>query len=480
MQRRIALLLAITLVATSCAALGLADDAETAQRPGALGDAPASLAMTEPDAQGNEQDEPPEYDGPDSTYIFEQDQLHTFALELSDEDLAELDDDPRAEEYVEAVLSFEGEPVGTVGVRYKGSVGAFVGCLADIDPDNEQPVGPKTCTKLSMKIKVNWDGSEARFYDLRKLQLHSQNNDATQMHERLGYWLFDEMGVPAPRSVHARLVINGEFVGLFALTEQVDGRFARQHFDDGTGNIFKERWPLDENNDAVHERVLASGLKTNEDEDSAELFAAFGEALAAAGTDDELRTVIETYMDVEETMAFIAVDRAIANDDGAFHFYCFSECANHNLYWYANPTTKKMHLIPWDLDNAFENIVSEVNAVTPLADHWTETSNNCEVFAYGVASFPQRSAACDRLIAGLALFDVEYQAAVNQLLDGPFAEGVIEAKLDEWSAQIEDSTSESYALHPDTVNPDTWRASVADLRASIAFARAELAAAAAG
>lgn len=40
------------------------------------------------------------------------------------------------------------------------------------------------------------------------------------------------MEVPEPRSVHPRLVMNGEIIGLFALAEEIDGRFTRYHFID--------------------------------------------------------------------------------------------------------------------------------------------------------------------------------------------------------------------------------------------------------
>ncbi|GIS57111.1 MAG: hypothetical protein CM1200mP1_10490 [Candidatus Neomarinimicrobiota bacterium] len=69
------------------------------------------------------------------------------------------------------------------------------------------PSGKKICTKLSMKVKIDWKGRKHKFYDLTKLQFHNQNNDPSQMHERLGYWFFRSMGVPAPRSVHAKLII---------------------------------------------------------------------------------------------------------------------------------------------------------------------------------------------------------------------------------------------------------------------------------
>ena len=60
-------------------------------------------------------------------------------------------------------------------------------------------------------------------------------------------------------------------------------------------------------------------------------------------------------MNIDEIMSYAVVDRAIRNDDGAFHWYCSgSDCDPHNYYWYEDPTNRQMHLIPWDLDNAFE------------------------------------------------------------------------------------------------------------------------------
>jgi len=43
------------------------------------------------------------------------------------------------------------------------------------------------------------------------------------------------MGIPTPRSTHTRLLLNGEFVGIFALIEYLDGRFTWHNFDNGKG-----------------------------------------------------------------------------------------------------------------------------------------------------------------------------------------------------------------------------------------------------
>ena len=148
--------------------------------------------------------------------------------------------DHAAEEYVEGMLIFEKDTISPVGIRYKGSIGAFVGCLDG--PNMFEPSGAKICTKLSMKIKINWKGRKEKFFGLKKLQFHSMNNDASQMHERTGYWLFRQMGIPAPRAVHAKLTINGIYTGLYSLVEQIDSRFIKENFDDNKGNLYKEIW----------------------------------------------------------------------------------------------------------------------------------------------------------------------------------------------------------------------------------------------
>ena len=404
----------------------------------------------------------------DSGYIFDQERLHTFELTLSDEALAQIDRNPSAEEWVLGSLTFEGETIDRVGIRYKGSIGAWVGCLSD--PDWTDPSGHKVCTKLSMKVKVNWDDSNREFHGLRRLQFHNMNLDPSQMHERLGYWLFREMGVPAPRSVHARLIVNGTYVGVFALTEQIDGRFTRHNFDDGTGNLYKEVWPLHAGY-VTGDLYFVEALKTNEDENpSIELIKNFGSEVKAAGPDGAAE-VVDRWMDVDEVLAWAVVDRTIRNDDGPFHWYCFGECRPHNYYWYEEPTAGTLHLIPWDLDNAFQNIVKDSNPVTPVADAWGEITRDCQRFGYGDWGLLQRSAACDPVFAAWATFDDDYGRLLDEFLDGPFAEELVTAQVEAWMAQIADATTEAAAVHDDAVSVRKWTGAVDGLLAALDHAR---------
>ena len=100
-----------------------------------------------------------------SDSIFNQKNLPTFEINLPEGALAYINSDPAAEEYVEASLTYNGETISPIGIRYKGSIGAFVGGVSG--PDWANPSGHKTATKLSMKFKIDWKGYNSTFYNLK-------------------------------------------------------------------------------------------------------------------------------------------------------------------------------------------------------------------------------------------------------------------------------------------------------------------------
>ena len=406
-----------------------------------------------------------------SDFIFDQNELRTFELKLSEKNLNKIDNDPTAEQYVEGMMIFEGDTISPIGIRYKGSVGAWVGC---VDGDIWfEPSGRKICTKLSTKVKINWKGRDERFYGLKKLQFHAQNLDPTLMHERLGYWLFRSMGVEAPRSVHARLVINEEFIGLYALTEQIDGAFTNYHFDDKDGNLYKEVWPLKMNGESMDSRSLISALKTNEnDNPSTDIMSGFADKLRN-GKESDIPNIISEYMDINKVLSLVVVDRAIRHDDGFLHWYCEQDdCFSHNFYWYEEPNNKKVNLIPWDLDNAFENIINDVNPVTPIADRWGQISNNCNPFPYGDFGLYQWSASCDRLTGGWAMHKELYQELKNKFIQGPFAASNVNALLSAWSAQIRPVVKEAQDKNTwDQLTVQEWESNLYELIDKLEFAR---------
>jgi hypothetical protein len=454
--------------------LGLACGSESRDR-----GAPAD-GGSQPDAAPTSVPPPPLVAEPEdeAAYIYADGELRTYELRIAEADLEKLNANPTAEEYVPGTLVFEDKEYGPVGVRYKGSTGAFLGCVAGGSP--LAPTGPKTCAKLSMKVSFDWEDPEGRFFGLKKLQFHSMRMDGSLLKERLIYWLYRQMDVPAPRSVHARLVINGKLEGLFALVEQIDGRFTRARFGEGgEGNLYKEVWPMHDD-----EQTYLNALETNKDESpSAGKMVAFARALAGADA-ASLPQVIDEYVDRDQIARYLAVDRAVKHFDGPFSFYCGipngqgnnpGPFGNHNYYWYEESDSSPLWLVPWDVDldlNSFPLLGNSGGSVwyEPVVD---EAKCTCAASTSPLPSL--RPAMCDKLFQAFATFSGDYEAKLRELVEGPFSAESVGARLDAWSEQIASAVEEQAAADvPPTV--EAWRSSLDSLRTTLESLRPEVSA----
>lgn len=427
--------------ATAIAAAGLACDDSPGTGPG---DADAGPGDT-PDAE------------PGLAYVFDDDVLRTYELAVAPADWQWLNDNALLEEYVPATLHFEGREFGPIGVRYKGGFGTLRACF--------DAQGNRTCPKLSMKLKFNEYDPEGRFYGLKRLNFHSMVRDPSLMHDRLAYALYRDMGVPAPHAVHARLVVNGELLGLFALIEDVDGRFTRDRFPDGgRGNLYKEIWPVH-----LTEQPYLDKLETNEDENpSAQKMVRFATALAGA-TDATFVSVLEAWTDAPTLMRYLAVDRAIDNWDGIVAWYCLGgSCFNHNYYWYEETGADRVWLVPWDMDNTFQ-VPNPIRTNFGMPD-WNETPSSCTPIPLflGIGGRPP---ACDPLLRRLATVTWDrYVAATREFFDGPFRLDALAARLDRWQAQIAPAVAED----PNGPGTGTWQAQLQKLRSDLPSLRARI------
>jgi hypothetical protein len=395
----------------------------------------------------------------DASLVFDTSVIRTYELSIAPDDLAQLDAKPNAEMYVPGMLSFEGHTYGPIGVRYKGSSGAFLApCTAATFPGI--PPGPKV-GKCSIKLSFDELDSGARFYGLKKLNLHSMGRDPSMLRERLGYALYRQLGVAASRATYARVLINGKLEGLFIAVEQVDSHFTRGRFSEGgKGNLYKEIWPLYDD-PALYRTALEDNKGPDTDVDK---MLAFKQAIDAGGS------AAAAWLDRDYMLRYIAVDRLILNDDGMFHWYCIGPqgsnpgpIANHNYYWYEAQKAGRLWLIPWDLDGSM--------AAEPrvhIDPEWSADGGDCS--CHISMGFPQRAATCDPLSAEFASWRADYETMVDQLLAGPFSEAAVGAQLDAWTEQIAPLVDATAGLNgaPDA---DTWRAAVATLQAVLSSSR---------
>jgi spore coat protein H len=438
-------------------ASGGASDGGQDGRPAEAGTSDASIDRV--DAQ------PPDVTGPahgawgipQSAAAFD-DRLHDYAFTVAPGDWQWLNDNIALEQPVNAQLTVNGQSVGTVGLRYKGGLGTLYTCIDEQGRKLVDAEGLPLCPKLSFKVHFTFADPQKRFYGLKKINLHALTRDPTLLHERLAYQLFRQMGVAAPRSVHAQVTVNGQFLGVYALTEAVDGRFTKDRWpQDPDGNLYKETWPTD--NDP---KYYEEHLETNEDTmASHEDILSWARQLTATGA--EPGTVMDRWTDLAYLTRYLAVDTAIRNADGITAFYCTAEgtfCSNHNFYWYAT-SDHRFWPIPWDLDYTW-SVATTFDSVPGWTDTGTACGERYTVWSTAVVSPP----GCDPVLRGAATRRTLYTEAMQLMLAGPMQTSKLQADIERWTAQISGAVS----LDP-TMGHDGWIDSVIRLQRDVSLLR---------
>lgn len=301
--------------------------------------------------------------------VFDLNTVRTYDITLSAAALATLNNDPVAEQYVQGSVTVDGVTYGPIGVRYKGFFGVLRSCFF---------TGENTCAKLSYKLKFNHYDPDQRYHGLKRLNFHPMKDDQAQMREILSYQTFRQAGVAAPRSVYAWLTLNGEALGLFILTENIDDRFTSDRFaDTGLGILHKEIWPLDLDASlslAVDRQTDATGGGATDRSG----LRAFEAALQAVdGDPPAVAAVLDEYFEDPETLfAYLAADRLVDNWDGIVAWYCTPDCSNHNFFLYEHPNSDRFTLIPWDVEHSWRGF-SPIRDYFDMPD-WDELERGCD------------------------------------------------------------------------------------------------------
>jgi spore coat protein CotH len=259
--------------------------------------------------------------------IFESEQVRAYRLEISEEAIQRLNENPK--EYVRGTFH-EGDTAYTdVGVRIKGGAGSF----RNIDG----------LSKVAFTIKFNQFDSKQRFHGLRRIILNNAVQDSSYLHECVGYGIFRDAGIPAPRISYATLSVNGEPYGLYLQVEAVTEDFLRAWFSDTSGNLYEgpgdvtdwESLDLDHNGDA---------------EDRGDL-KALAEAIEAADENDPWST-LSNLVDVDAFARFLALEQILGHWDGY--------AAVNNYRVYRDPSIGKFVFLPHGCDQIFDDLDGDV------------------------------------------------------------------------------------------------------------------------
>ncbi len=92
--------------------------------------------------------------------------------------------------------------------------------------------------KPSIRLDFNRYESSQTFLSLKSLGLKNNEQDASQIKDRIVMEVFARLGVPVPRDVSATVYVNGDYYGLFSVVEPVDKDFLQRAFKENDGYLY--------------------------------------------------------------------------------------------------------------------------------------------------------------------------------------------------------------------------------------------------
>lgn len=243
-------------------------------------------------------------------------------------------------DYVRADLRFEEVRLPNVAVRYKGN-GTFMDA--------------RSSDKKSFKVDLNDFVKGQKVGGVSKLNFHNNVTDGGFMNEPLGYWLYREAGVPAPRTSYSRLSIEAggahtnRYLGLYSIVENPDNNWAEDRFGTKKGLILKpvtrELFKFQGQDWSQYQQ--AYDPKT--DPTATQLQRVYDFArLVTEARDEEFAQRLPEFLDIDEFSRFMAVTVWLSSTDSILMM-------GQNFVVYLHPKSDRFLFVPWDLDRAFGN-----------------------------------------------------------------------------------------------------------------------------
>lgn len=359
-------------------------------------------------------------------------------------------DNAMSEEYISADVIINNKKISNVGIRPKGN-------------NSLQQVASSDSDRYSFKIKFDEFVSGQTCYGLDMLVLNDMLGDAACMKEYTAFDMMREMGVETPYFGYAMITLNGEDWGLYFALEAYSDSYKQRVSGDTSGNLYNvkaaeqggfnqayrdaaensEHTPDTENRPAAPEAgnaVNAGNVRDRDfggemgaansggslvyNGDSIDSYSAiFGNAVGNGSDEEDYRKVIaalkaldsgeniEEYFDVDEILRYLAVHTVTVNLDS----YSSNMAQNYYIYEYDGV----LRILPWDYNYAWGAFQSR-NASDVVNFPMDTPLSGAEMSERPLIS---------KLFENEEYFE-RYHKYMRELLDGYFADGKFEAKID--------------------------------------------------
>jgi hypothetical protein len=298
-----------------------------------------------------------------------------------------------------------------VGVRFKGNSSLQTSWQSGI---------------LKLSLKLDFDEFEdeypqidnQRFYGFKKLSLKNNFDDKSMLREKVAGDVFRNAGLVGSHTAFYSLYLDHgdgpQYFGLYTLVEEVDDTVLDTQFSDDDGNLYKPDGDAASFADGTYNEDEYV-KKTNEDEadfsDVANLLAILNDVTRT--TDPSTwRTNIEAVFDTDVFLKYLAVNTVIQNWDTYGRM-------THNYFLYNNPDTNKLTWIPWDNNEALQ--LGKMGGSYPL-DFSGLNDSEWPLIGY---------------LHQDSVFKAQYDAYVQDIVNGAFNINTIQSQYATYSALIE-------------------------------------------
>jgi len=283
--------------------------------------------------------------GDASAIIFDDTRVHNYELHfyISNwaDSLAYYHD--HGEQYLPAQLTYEGQVLDSIGVRYKG---------------NSSYNGSRRTPKKPFKFKFDKYKKSQTLFGMKELNFSNCFKDPSFMREKIGYDIIRKY-VPAPRATYANISIDGTLIGFYVQVEQVDKAFLARHFINKTDNLYKAS---DKGSNLAYlgpeksKYELGLELKTNEDLADWSGLTTMLEKLQNTPS-AVFQDTMANYLNLDQCCRLLAFNMVLSNFDS----YTGS---GRNFYLYDDSLSGQFQMIPWDLNETFGGYINNWNIFT--------------------------------------------------------------------------------------------------------------------
>jgi spore coat protein CotH len=234
---------------------------------------------------------------------------------------------------VPATLVVDGKTYKDVGTHFRGASSLF-----------GVPVG----YKKSLNVAMDFVHQDQALHGYKTLNLNNANGDASLMRAVL-YEHISSQYIPTPSANFARVVINGEYWGVFTNVAQFNKDFLRDHFKTEDGVRWKVpgspngRGGLEYLGEDVAGYKQRYEIKNKDNDASWKALINLTKVLNTTPT-DQLEAALAPILNVDGTLKFLALENVLVNSDGYW-----TRASDYNIY--LDPSGR-FHIIPHDINEA--------------------------------------------------------------------------------------------------------------------------------